>query len=384
MNAMIPSRLSDGELIDEVGRLAQCERDDTVSLIAHLAELYRRRLHERAGYSSLFTYCVGVLRLSEAAAYDRMRAAKVVRRYPEVLGLLAVGSVNLTTVRLVAPYLTRENHQELVAAAAGKGKRAVQELLARRYPKADAASSVRKLPARRVENAPAAISFGAAATPGDSGPSRAGGSVPLTADVRPVIPPSSPPLVQPLSPDRYRIAFTASAALREKLEFAQDLLRHAVPSGEPAQIVERALDVLLEELVARKYAMTNHPRTSGKGSEDPACIPAGVRRAVYIRDRGRCPFVGTQGHRCRERAFLEFHHVLPRAAGGRATVENIALRCRAHNGCEVDLFCGPHQRYGVDSVNERAAPYGCVGDDTFSFRHERRRYCRDAGSQPRV
>jgi hypothetical protein len=157
-----------------------------------------------------------------------------------------------------------------------------------------------------------------------------------------------------------------------------------VPSGEPVQIVERALDVLLEELVARKYAMTHHSRTSGKESEDPACIPAHVRRAVYIRDRGRCVFVGTTGHRCGERAFLEFHHVRPRAVGGRATVENITLRCRAHNGCEVDLFFGPHKRYGVDSVREGAAPYGRVGHDTFSFRHEKRRYCGDTGARPRV
>ncbi len=64
MTVTIPSRLSDDELISQVARLAGAERGATASLVAHLAELYARRLHERAGFSSLFTYCMEVLHLS--------------------------------------------------------------------------------------------------------------------------------------------------------------------------------------------------------------------------------------------------------------------------------------------------------------------------------
>src|SRR6266446_6024177 len=152
MTTTIPSRLSDGELVAEVARLAGSEREASASLVAYLAELYGRRLHERAAYGSLFTFCTDVLRLSEHEAYDRMRAAKVARRFPAVLGLLASGRVNLTTVRLLAPHLTRQNHEELLAAACGKRKRQVQELLAARFPQPDVACSIRKLPTPR--NAP--------------------------------------------------------------------------------------------------------------------------------------------------------------------------------------------------------------------------------------
>src|SRR5713226_1801228 len=98
MSTTIPSRLSDRDLVAEVARLAGCERDATASLIAHLAELYGRRLHERAGFSSLFTYCTEVLRLSEQEAYDRMKAAKLARRFPAILELLTSRRINLTTV----------------------------------------------------------------------------------------------------------------------------------------------------------------------------------------------------------------------------------------------------------------------------------------------
>jgi 5-methylcytosine-specific restriction endonuclease McrA len=67
-------------------------------------------------------------------------------------------------------------------------------------------------------------------------------------------------------------------------------------------------------------------------------VPAEVKRAVWLRDLGRCAFVGTDGRRCNERGFVEFHHVRPYAAGGEATVENIQLRCRRHNGYEARVF----------------------------------------------
>ena len=353
--------MSDGDLIAEVDRLAAGERDATASLVAHLAELYGRRLHERAGYSSLFTYCMSVLRLSESAAYDRMKAAKVVRRYPIVLELLASGRINLTTVRLLAPHLTRDNYTDLFAAACGKRKRQVQELLARRFPTPDVPSSVRKLP--RVASAAVVV------PPMTMPPMTAL----LPAEVAPRVPTSSPPLVVPLSPDRYRVTVTVSGDTCQMLELARDLLRHAVPSGDPAEVVARALKLLVEDLVKRKFAVTDRSRPRRRAARDPEEPTAEVKRAVYIRDHGRCAFVGSNGRRCGERGFLEFHHVIPRAAGGLATADNTSLRCRAHNGCEVDLFFGPGKRYSAEVSGEMptsatVTPDGRVSGDAFRSR----------------
>ena len=66
-------------------------------------------------------------------------------------------------------------------------------------------------------------------------------------------------------------------------------------------------------------------------------IPSAVRRAVWKRDGGRCAFVGAEG-RCTERGFLEFHHVEPHAVGGAVIVENLELRCRAHNLHEAEHY----------------------------------------------
>lgn len=54
------------------------------------------------------------------------------------------------------------------------------------------------------------------------------------------------PRVEPLSPASVRVEFSAHAAFRDKLEQARALLSHKVPSGDPATILERALDLLIE------------------------------------------------------------------------------------------------------------------------------------------
>jgi len=43
--------------------------------------------------------------------------------------------------------------------------------------------------------------------------------------------------VEPLSPGRYRVQFTASAALRDKLERLTALMRFSVPDGDLAAII---------------------------------------------------------------------------------------------------------------------------------------------------
>jgi hypothetical protein len=173
------------------------------------------------------------------------------------------------------------------------------------------------------------------------------------------VPAAARPVIRPLAPERYEIRFTASTELREKLRVAQDLLGHAIPSGDLAQVFDRALTLLVADLSRKKFAATERPRGSRGQSDESRNIPAEVKRRVGARDQRRCAFVAPSGLRCDEQRFLEFHHVVPYAAGGLPTVENIQLRCRAHNGYEADLFFGPgtrRTRGGV--IHDGRAIYG--------------------------
>jgi hypothetical protein len=236
----IPSHLSDDDLVAAVKSLARCEREATASLIAYLDELDARRLYLAASFSSLFTYCCAVLHLSEPAAYNRIEAARAARRFPAILQMLGEGSLSLASVRLLSSHLTAENHQELLAAAKGKSKRQVEELLVQYFPRPDVPPSVRKLPAVRALPATSDATLPARSEVPAVAPVAV---LPLARGGQPALPaPARRPVASPLAPDRYEIRFTASAETREQLRLAQDLLRHAIPTGDLAEVVDRGAD----------------------------------------------------------------------------------------------------------------------------------------------
>src|SRR5260221_2110949 len=142
--------VTDCDLQAELARLLVSGSRTEARIIAHLAAVEERRLHLAAGSSSLFDYCRHRLRLSENEAFHRIPAARLARRFPAIFGLIEQRAVHLTAVCLLRDYLTPENHQELLEEASGKTKLQVQEMLARRFPRPDVASTIRKLPSPRA------------------------------------------------------------------------------------------------------------------------------------------------------------------------------------------------------------------------------------------
>ncbi len=427
-----------------------------VLLVAHLAELDTRDVHFRAGHGSLFGYCRDVLGLSEQEAYNRIAVARAARRFPVILEMLEGAAVSLTTVRLLGPHLTADNHGSVLDSARGKTRIQVEEIAAALWPRPDAPSFVRKLPAAKAL-VPGLVDIGEPGHPpwtlpqGPALPSPSSASSPVSAfSPSPVLPasaspassacspssfhysspasldspdsPSSPasrsssfsvaplapalspgdeataapslaapPLPQakrsadvtPLSPDRYRVQVTIGGDTLEKLRLAKDLLRHAVPSGDEAVILDRALTALLADLAQRKFAAADKPRPSGGTVPGSRHIPAEVKRTVWLRDLGRCAFVSTNARRCTERAFLEFHHVKPYALGGEATLANVELRCRSHNAYEARLYFGhDNGNGGAESVREKATTYGLGSREATSLRSAASRTRSGTSSKP--
>ena len=328
--------LGDRPLLETAKRLASEERRATVALLRALSEIDSRRLYLGEGCASMFTYCTEVLHLSEGGAYNRIEACRAARRYPVIFELVESSALTLTAVRLLAPHLNDENHRAVLNSAQHKSKREVEQLVAALAPKPDAPTVVRRLAAT------AAPSSSPPASMLDRQP--ADGTPTSTANAGIDATPIRPPQVRlsPLAPDRYRLQVTLTGATHEKFRRAQALLCHAVPTGDAAAVLDRALTLLVEHLERQRCAKTSRPGASKPPDPGSRCIPAAVRRHVWRRDGGRCAFVGSEG-RCRETAFLEFHHVEPYAAGGDATADNIELRCRAHNTHEARLFFGAEQ-----------------------------------------
>jgi hypothetical protein len=371
----------DDELLSRLGELVSQSRCVEAELVAHIGEVDERRLFARFAFSSMFAYCTQALHLSEAEAYRRITVARAARQFEELLEMLRDGRMHLTGMALIVPLLTPENRQMVLARATHRSKREIEELVAELSPQRDVPSLMRKLPQKRtvatlpggpstsiatgglfpgtVDNAaPAAPATTDGATPpeGFSGHGRGvGGGLELFPGR--VDAPAA--VVEPLSPARYKVQFTASQQLRDKLERLTALMHSEVPDGDLAAIIDRAISEKLERLEARRLGKTAAPRKSleDTGTSSSRYIPVAVRRAVCERDGNRCCFVDEQSRRCSERRWLEFHHRRPFGLGGDHSPDNICLMCPRHNQYLAEADYGPaviqpHRRTGTQGSVE--------------------------------
>ena len=130
--------------------------------------------------------------------------------------------------------------------------------------------------------------------------------------------------------------FAAGEEVQSWFEEARDLLRHRFPMGRMEEVIGEALRRLVESERPAKPGLRK-AEASGEGRH----IPKWVKDAVWRRDSGRCAFIGPDGVRCGETAWLEWDHVVPWARGGPSNdPANIRLLCRAHNQSEARRVFG--------------------------------------------
>ena len=379
------AHLSDERLLRDLAELMKRERAATVDVLVHIAEVDARKLFAVAGYASMHAYCVGELRLSEDAAFKRIRAARAGRRFQVLFAALAEGRIHLAGAYLLASHLTDENVHELLALATHRRRSEVEELVMARFPGPEGSKSGRPVasirPCRQVRSdsqgdhktghstTDPAVELGQLAwAPAGSGaetPARASedkkseeadgmlvdadGMLVDAAGTR-----TSPLETEQLAPGpvqmatpvalpcvtSYLVRLTIGKSFHDKLRHAQALLSHSVPPGDVAQILERGLDSLIAETEKRKLGSRTRRSSKRAPAAGSRYIPKRVRRAVWERDQGQCTFVGDTGHRCGSKDLLQLDHVEPHARRPNATVDNLRLRCRTHNQLEAERIFG--------------------------------------------
>jgi hypothetical protein len=139
------AQLTDSSLHSELKRLVGSSNTLTAQLLAHLGEVEARGIHRERACSSLYTYCVYELRMSEDEAQRRCRGARLARQFPVLLDMLAEASLHLTGILLIGPHLTAENQSELLARARFRTKREIERLVAEVAPCRDVPSVIEPL-----------------------------------------------------------------------------------------------------------------------------------------------------------------------------------------------------------------------------------------------
>jgi hypothetical protein len=179
--------------------------------------------------------------------------------------------------------------------------------------------------------------------------------------------------VDPLTAELSRLSTTVSRRFLQKLKTAREGLGHAIPGATTEQVLEAALDLLMEKqarargqvkrprkTTAPTVALTTSTSATGDGTPflpaDPTstraasplalfpteppphrreghreAIPAAVKRAVWARDQGRCTWPLDSGGRCGSTHRLELDHVVPWARFSGSTEDDLRLLCGHHN-----------------------------------------------------
>ena len=315
MNPYTLTHLSDERLVQDTKRLVARDRATTASLIAHLAEIDRRKLYLPAGFASMFEYCVEELGMSEDQACNRIEVARRAREFPVLLAAIEDGRLKLTAVRELGPKLTAENVDRLVSQASHLRRGALRILIAREFPQPEVL---------RLDDGVIALARSVAAAATDL-------SVPARID------PPAQKHAKPLSPNRFALDFTISQQTHDRMRYFQSLIG---VSNDLADTFDRALEIAIHKVEKRKFGAATRSRNRDNRSQNPRYIPMDVRRAVWMRDEGRCTFVSETERRCTVTGNVEFDHVVPVARGGAATADNLRLLCRAHNQYEAERLLG--------------------------------------------
>ncbi|HEY2953787.1 MAG TPA: hypothetical protein VGK89_00905 [Candidatus Eisenbacteria bacterium] len=319
MNAYSLSHLDDRSLLSGLATSVSRERGATAEALAHIAEVDARRLYLPAAYPSMHAYCVHELHFSKDEAFKRILVARAARKCQALLPALAEGRLHFTGAVKLAPHLTAENQAELLAAATHKTKAEIEQLLAEWFPRLDVPAALHTLQAPVPDT-------------GATTAARVGQLVPEPVEALArarTETPRPPSKLTPLSPRRSLLQATIGEGTQEKVEYAQALFG-PLPAGDPL-LIDRAYDALIRELEKTRFAATTRPRSRSGRAIGIRTIPNHVKRAVWERDGGQCTFVSEGGRRCPARKWLEYDHEVPVARGGAATVENLHLKCRAHN-----------------------------------------------------
>jgi len=305
-----------------------------------LADFDRQRLWLQLGYPNLFEFLRRELGLSRGAAHYRKVAARLVQRFPEVVEPLRDGRLCFSSVLELARVLTEANRAEAIPRFFHCSKQeakavAVEILPAAVIPRREVVTSL-PLPAPRV-TAPEVH--------------------PDEPVARPTGATTARDVTVPLTPELHRLHTTVSKAFLDKLERARAGQSHAQPGASREQVLEAALDLLLEQQ-ARRRAEVRRPRKNPRPAR-PEHLTAATKRAVWSRDQGKCQWPLADGGICGSTLRLEVDHVVPRGRGGASTPENCRLTCRVHN----DLAA--RQVYG-DAWMDRFTGRAGEGDPTAS------------------
>ena len=370
----------------------------TLEILVHLVEVECRKLHLSLGYPSVFEYCTRHLGYSSSAAGRRIHAARCIRDFPEVYGLLEKNEVNLSSVSLVASILTKTNKDDLLSRIRNKSQKEVEGIVADYRPPVSFRDRARPVcvavaePPRKCsaelgislstysrsgsEISPnvAAGSVAADAVGGLPRPSteteamrapsndtpaahcdRSAGNDPHGRHSAATDPTAPSPNPVPRIERKLLVQFLASEAFMKKFEKARALLSNRLGKPSYEAVLETALDEFLKHHDPENRTQRREDRASEVNSNTMPIDRAsqrdpGVRNARLERRRGVPQRPAAAPDRSRHIPAATRDAIFARDKGRCTYIGRTGKRCDATHNLQIDHVV-PYARCGANTVD---------------------------------
>jgi 5-methylcytosine-specific restriction endonuclease McrA len=364
--------LSDKALVRELHKLIRQEKQLTLRILPHLAEVDRRELYMKWGFSSLTDYCVSHLGYCESSAGRRVCAARVIRRFPEVYGLLESGRVTFSAVIAASSALAPHNKAELLERISGKSQGEVRLIVAEYKPPAPIRDQARPTMVMKVvprsrglalsDVSQAAASAGVSSDDAGARPLAKLGEIPTRSEGKEFTSVNNPTPLESHAQSgvvrmerMYDIRFAGDDELIEMMAWLRSHLSGRSPQGASyLELFKWAIGYVREredlakraerrkQRQKRKKQQPKPPRnTEKRGVPFSRHIAAKEKEKVWIRDKGRCAYKGPDGRTCNSTRNLQYdHYPIPFARGGPSTADNLRLLCAIHNRLDAERVYG--------------------------------------------
>jgi hypothetical protein len=323
--------LSDSQLMSELKNSVLEERQKTALVLEYLREVERRRLYADSGYASLWDFCIHELAYSEASASRRIGAMRLLREIPELKEDLLSGKQNLSSLSKARNFFQLEEKHQGEKLSTEEKKEVLREL--------------ENKSSRECERTLLELS-----------------SVPIEI--------SNPQRERPIDATHTELRLVLRDEVYLKLKRIQALRSHANPSMSYENLLNYMADEILKKIDPLEKAKSQKVTTPGPSTPDLSRIPdlppikevqnpdffspptseveqdqtnpglrtfripipRAIARTVWVRDQGRCTYSDpVSGRLCESTVYLEFDHIQPVSEGGQNRIDNLRLRCRAHN-----------------------------------------------------
>ncbi len=280
-------------------------------------------VHRELGFATFFEYVERVLGYAPGPARERLRVADALAALPKLRAAMTAGDVAYSAARELTRVATVDTEAAWLTAAAKHTVREIEDMVSGRRrgdspeDPPDPAARLHELrlllPAAVLGKFTAArraleAACGHPLTDGDLVATLCDGQL---AGAGPHIGDAAAP-----TGPMYQIAITRCP---DCMRAWQDVAGHTIEISE-TDLAQASCDA---ELLGRV--------DGDKPARVTKTIPPRTRRAVLRRDRGRCVVPG-----CRNARYVDVHHIVPRAAGGKHTPTKLAVMCSAHHKAAHD------------------------------------------------